>query len=366
MIELDEPYEKLRVLLSPSLGVPLPKSELTQKLLTNMFTEEEAQIISKGVKKALRPTTIRRFRKRNKLRRMDAKKKLKDMKFKGKIIKVGFILVMPPYLPGLFEVYFTNNRDDPERMKKAGEAHYELIKSGFHVSHSKRGIPLFRVLPAADPVEKSIEVNKELEVSHKILPYEILEKYLSKFKTFAVQPCSCRTAAAYSGNPCKRTKENFCISAGFLAKDLIKSGVGRQVDLNELMDIMKRAEKEGLIHESTNIQKTSVFICNCCPCCCGVIKAVKELDNRAGVAVSNFQPKIQEEICTQCNTCINICPMEAIHQTNGGIEINMQKCIGCGVCASNCPQGAILFQKVKDVRPVKGYLKFLRKLKGKM
>ncbi|MHA1147919.1 MAG: indolepyruvate ferredoxin oxidoreductase subunit alpha [Promethearchaeota archaeon] len=363
--ELENSYEKLRVLLSPSLGVPLPKNELVEKLLTNIFTEEEANLISKGIKKTLRPTTIRRFRKRNKMKKKEAKQILNDMRFKGKIIKVGFLLVMPPYLPGLFEVYFTNNRDNPERMKKAGEAHYELIKSGFHVPHTKRTIPLFRVLPAAEPVEKSIEINKELEVSNKILPYEILEKYLSKFKTFAVQPCSCRTAAAYAGNPCKRTKENFCVSAGLLAKDLIKSGVGRQVDLNELMEIMKRAEREGLVHESTNIQKTSMFVCNCCSCCCGVLKAVKELDNRAGVAVSNFQPKIQIETCKLCKTCINICPMECIYQTEGKIKMDLQKCIGCGVCASNCPHDAILFQKVKDTKPIKGNLKFLRKLKGK-
>jgi len=363
----EEVYDKVRELLSPSMGVPLPKNELTEKLLTNIFTEKEAFIVANGIKKALRPTTVRKIRKRTGIPRKELKEILEEMNYRGKIIKKSFFCVMPPYLPGLFEVYFTHNRDDPERMKKAGEAHYALIESGFHVEHSARGYPLFRVLPAADPTLKSLEVDTELDVAHQILPYEVLSKYLKKQKTFAVQPCSCRIAAKLSGNPCKRTDENFCISTGLLAKQLIKSEVAREVSYEELMEVMRKAEKQGLVHETTNMQKTSMFMCNCCSCCCGFLKQVKELKNKRAIAKSNFNPVIQEEKCTLCETCVDICPMEAIghihEEAQNHIVITLEDCIGCGVCASNCPEGAIRLEKVREVEPVKGDLGVLKELR---
>jgi len=79
------------------------------------------------------------------------------------------------------------------------------------------------------------------------------------------------------------------------------------------MDIMRRAEKAGLVHETINIQDTSAFICNCCPCCCGFLKSVKELRNYGAIAKSNFAPKIDRNLCTLCEKCMEICPMEAIY-----------------------------------------------------
>ena len=64
MIELEPTYEKLRWIMSGSLGAELPKNELTDKLLRALFTDEEAEIVSKGFKRAVKPTTLRKIRKR--------------------------------------------------------------------------------------------------------------------------------------------------------------------------------------------------------------------------------------------------------------------------------------------------------------
>ncbi|MFX1276136.1 MAG: 4Fe-4S binding protein [Promethearchaeota archaeon] len=367
MSESQENYDQLRNLLSPSIGVPLEKSETVNKLLHNMFTEDEAFIIVKGIKKAVRPVTQRRIRKRTNHSKSEIKAIIKDMNYKGKIIKIGPFIVVLPYLPGLFEFYFTTNRDDSEKIKKAGEAHYELLSSGFHVEHTQRGYPLYRVIPAVKPIEKSIEINKTIQLEYEILPHEILRKYLSKFKTFAIQPCSCRNAAKLAGHPCKQTDENFCVSAGFLAKNVINTKVGKKVSLDELMEIMNKAEKEGLVHETINIKNSSVFICNCCSCCCGFLKSVKELNNKKAIAEPNFEPLINHEACKLCETCIEICPMSTItikgDSDNGRINISLEKCIGCGICASNCPNDAIILQKVRNVLPPKSLIGMLRKSK---
>jgi len=367
MTEFEDDYDKLRILLSPPSAVPLPKNELTEKLLHNIFTEEEAYIIGNGIKKTIRPTTARKIRKRTGISKKILKDKLSTMEYSAKLIKFGPFYILLPYLPGFFEFYFTTNRDDPERIKKAGEAHYELIKRGFHAEHASTGYPLYRVIPAVEPTKKSIEVNQDLVVQHQILPYEILKKYLSKYKTFAIQPCSCRTAAKLSGNPCKCTDENFCVSAGILARKVIKDKVGEQVSLEKLMEIMKKAEKEGLVHETINTSKASMFICNCCSCCCGFLKTVKELGNYDSITKSNFEPLWDEEKCTLCDICLNICPMGAIKWIEDSpkdtLEFTYDLCIGCGLCASNCPSNAISLKKVRNEVPIKGLIGLLRRRK---
>ena len=253
------------------------------------------------------------------------------------------------------------DRDDHESLKKAGEAHYELLKAGFNEDEEGSRYPIFRVLPAVEPLNATIEINKSLKVEHEVLPYEVLKKYLSKQKLFAIQQCSCRTAAKHSGNPCKRTDENFCVSAGLLAKQVLRDGVGKKVTRDELLEIMKKAEKEGLIHQSTNMKKTSLFICNCCPCCCGVFKQVKELGMKGLAAKPNYQPEVDPEKCVKCQTCVKICPMEAINLEDQ-IIFNYDVCVGCGLCASNCNDEAITLKKVRNVKLVRGNIGILRRM----
>jgi len=54
-----ELYEKLRILLKGGL----PKHEITYKLISNMYTEEEAKILVSSFKKAGKPIHIREIAK---------------------------------------------------------------------------------------------------------------------------------------------------------------------------------------------------------------------------------------------------------------------------------------------------------------
>jgi len=189
------------------------------------------------------------------------------------------------------------------------------------------------------------------------LPWEILEENLKKHDKFAVQICSCRNAASLSGNPCKQTDENYCVSAGLLAKNLIKGGFGKEVSYEELVVIMREAEEAGLVHSTTNMTDASMFICNCCSCCCGFINSVRYHENKNMVARSNFEPEIDHEVCILCEACIEICPMGAIShisdKNNEKIEIKLEDCLGCGLCATHCPEDAIKLMKTSDFIPPK-------------
>lgn len=369
MTEVEDAYDKIREMLSYRVFTPLPKNELVDKLLRNIYPEEEAFIIANGFKRAFWPVSVRRLRKRTKMKKKELKKKIDDMMEKGKVVRRGLFglnyVVLPGYFPGLFEEYFTFSKDDPERLKKAGEAHFGLIQSGFQVEHHIEGYPHFRVVPAVEPLEKTIEIEKSIKVKKRVLSFEELKKLMKRYKTLGVQPCSCRITGKLSGNTCKLTEENFCVSAGPLARFLIKEGVSRRVNYDELMEIFRRAEKEGLVHNTLNMKKGSFFVCNCCPCCCGYLTQIKLFGNKNAVVPSNFIPLIDIEKCKVCSICAKKCPMDAIVKTSDDkMEIDLDSCIGCGVCAANCPNDSITLKKVKNNKPARGHIGIVRKLRG--
>ena len=81
-MQLEENYERVRDILSPFVGVPLPKNEITSKLLHSIFKEEEAFIIAKGVQKGLIPVTERRIRKRTNMEKAKLKRILTENGYK--------------------------------------------------------------------------------------------------------------------------------------------------------------------------------------------------------------------------------------------------------------------------------------------
>jgi Fe-S-cluster-containing hydrogenase component 2 len=53
-----------------------------------------------------------------------------------------------------------------------------------------------------------------------------------------------------------------------------------------------------------------------------------------------MQYRINENKCTGCGTCLDVCPTEAIKMQDGHAVI-MMECIDCGACPRVCPEGAI-------------------------
>lgn len=45
--------------------------------------------------------------------------------------------------------------------------------------------------------------------------------------------------------------------------------------------------------------------------------------------------------CIGCESCVQVCPVEALSMTKGGIKVNREKCTGCQICADICPSKAI-------------------------
>jgi len=52
--------------------------------------------------------------------------------------------------------------------------------------------------------------------------------------------------------------------------------------------------------------------------------------------------KIDNDKCTGCGACVDICSVNAIKIENDKAVVS-EECVECGVCVNQCPNEAILF-----------------------
>ncbi len=55
--------------------------------------------------------------------------------------------------------------------------------------------------------------------------------------------------------------------------------------------------------------------------------------------------ELDEDKCTGCGTCPEVCPHAVLAKHNGKVRIqNRDSCMECGACSRNCPVGAVTVQ----------------------
>lgn len=50
---------------------------------------------------------------------------------------------------------------------------------------------------------------------------------------------------------------------------------------------------------------------------------------------------VNKDECTGCESCVGVCPTEAISMDNGVAVVSEDDCIDCGACVGECPTEAI-------------------------
>ena len=362
MVEIDY-YENVREKLK--LGpLYVPHHKKVFQLMKVFWNEEQIKILSHfdGADSYI---SLRELVKRTNQPKEYLREMLENLHQKGTISKKGTKYGLAPLLPGVFEHYFINRADSEENLKKAAEVYRWLFKNFMPSFYMNSDFKLFRPRLPVDAEEKLIEIDQSLDVESKILPYELITQLIDMYDAFSYIPCQCRLIGELTGEPCEHAPADLgCFLAGEGAKGAIEAGLPN-LNKEQAIEYLRKTEKAGLIHNciADDSLESTLFVCNCCSCHCGGLIAGKEHGYTAAI-VSNYLPKIDEESCTKCGTCVKKCQMGAIYhilpkladKSDEKMVIREEKCLGCGVCATNCPNNAIKLVKVRDNIPTEKHM----------
>jgi H+/Na+-translocating ferredoxin:NAD+ oxidoreductase subunit B len=200
------------------------------------------------------------------------------------------------------------------------------------------------------PQLRTIPVGESVNAELAILPYERAEEVVRRHRRLAVAPCICRREQRMVGHGCDRPLET-CLVFGGAADFYLHNGLARAIDQKEALDILKLADKSGLVLQPGN-SKAASNICTCCGCCCGVLRTLKRHPAPATLVSSPFVATADPATCLGCGTCLDRCQMEALRLEHDKVILDADRCIGCGLCVSTCPSGTLrLTRKPETAQP---------------
>jgi len=204
--------------------------------------------------------------------------------------------------------------------------------------------PYYRVLPVEATItgiseKKEIPVNMIVPDPREILPIDVIAEMIKREDLIVVADCYCRSTKEILGESCGHPLET-CFYFGKLAKIKIESGYARQIDYEEAIRILRNCEEQGLIHNVSNCDGDIETLCNCCSCSCAVMRAIHRGQKNIG-GPSRFVVALDEESCTHCGQCLDVCNVDNLEIVDGRLVINFKNCLGCGQCVSHCPEGAL-------------------------
>ena len=216
--------------------------------------------------------------------------------------------VLPMFVPGSAE--FTNMN------RKQLEEHPELGRFFERMSR----LPLEKVTPMVPPGGAGIgmhviPVEKAIEMENQSIDIEHISHWLKKYDgKYAASPCSCRLSRQTYDEGCADDPEDWCIAVGDMADYVVETQKGgRYITYEEALDILKRAEDNGFVHQITNIDgKDKIFaICNCNVNVCYALRT-SQLFNTPNMSRSAYVAHVKTENCVACGRCVEYCPAGAV------------------------------------------------------
>jgi len=227
--------------------------------------------------------------------------------------------------------------------------------------------PAYRVLPAEPAIKSSsrlraIDIDVEVSNPSGILPIDIITEMVKKDGSLiGVGECFCRKAKRVVGKGCDYPLET-CFAFNELAQTLIENGFARKIDYDEAVEILRNCESLGLVHNVDNCEGQIRSLCNCCPCCCVVMRSVMRGETNAG-APSRYVADFDAEKCSNCEACVARCPVGVWSVADEEVVMDTDRCMGCGLCVTICPAGAIrMVRREKRERIPKTHSKLYKKI----
>ena len=158
------------------------------------------------------------------------------------------------------------------------------------------------------PVEKAISMeNQTMDIEH-------ISYWLKRYEGhIGASICSCRYGRKQLDEGCADDYRDWCIAVGDMADYCRETGRGRDISYDEAMEILKRAEDNGYVHQVTNIDgEGKIFaICNCNVKICNALRT-SQLFNTPNMSRSAYTAEVKKENCVACGRCVEYCPAGAV------------------------------------------------------
>ena len=280
--------------------------------LAGVVTDEMAEVALKM--KVRKPMTFSQLLKATGKEEKELQKLLDDMSEIGLLEynwenpKKEKQYVLPMFVPGSAEFFNMNE----ERLKE----HPELA----HFFERMSRLPLEKVTPMVPPGGAGIgmhviPVEKAIEMENQSVDIEHISHWLKKYDgKYAASPCSCRLSRKTYGEGCADDPADWCIAVGDMADYVVETNKGgRYITYDEVIDILKRAEDNGFVHQITNIDgENKIFaICNCNVNVCYALRT-SQLFNTPNMSRSAYVARVSTEDCVACGRCVEFCPAGAV------------------------------------------------------
>jgi Pyruvate/2-oxoacid:ferredoxin oxidoreductase delta subunit len=215
------------------------------------------------------------------------------------------------------------------------------------------------LIEAARDGEPGREVEGRRPPNDALLLLPEVEEMIEAATHLALEPCDCRRLGENCGRPV-----DTCLWLDGLALEALERGHGRRLSREEARDVVRRADKAGLMHTGNPHWRARGLgaICNCCACDCYPFRAAQILGSKGTWPRSRYLARYDPRACNLCGACVKRCHFgafshdadsavaQASHAAGPGarhrpaVSYDPTLCWGCGLCANTCPAGAITME----------------------
>lgn len=312
-----------------------PDSPVFQRILRLLFTPEQARIATRIPQFISLPDLSRRTGVA--VDELDGI--VTEMARKGLVIDLAVkgerMVSLAPVVIGFYEYTFMRVREDApmEELAHLFEQYFDegALPHAVFRMNTQIGRSLVREehLPAEPPVE--------------VLDWERATSIVGSARSVGVSPCPCRQHARLVGRGCDKPVRT-CLTFDGAADALVHAGIAERITNEEGLRILDEAKEAGLAQTADNVQHGISYMCNCCGCCCGMMRSIKRFGIPHGIVSSNWIAQVDHTACRGCGKCVKACPVDAVRlePTAGkGLRrnwavVDADACLGCGVCQDAC------------------------------